>query len=186
MQVRLKYFWMIHILKTVEYDSLGFTCTWWIKPLNLFSQLIRSETCNVTSDSVSGQEGEHKEGVDPLLSDWFHLRVIETELPHPGRKDRRMRSCRGQWRTLIHRDGRTQSGRWSSWSSWCWGRSGSVWWWISAADWSSPPATSAPGLRSAWGPHRDSIPEPPAGWGRALPSCSSSVVMRGCEKIKKN
>lgn len=75
----------------------------------------------------------------------------------------------------LARLGRTQSGRWSSWTSWCWGKTGSLWWWISAGAWSLSPATFAPRAH-----YEEGLPEgltlaPPAGWEMALPSCWISV-----------
>lgn len=71
--------------------------------------------------------------------------------------------------------GPTQSGRWSSWTSWYWGKTGSLWWWTSAGASSWSPTTFQPRARSAEGLPEGSSVAPPAGWGTALPSCWISV-----------
>ena len=43
--------------------------------------------------SVSRQKRLHEESVDPLLSDWIHLRKMVTELLHPAGRGQMVRSC---------------------------------------------------------------------------------------------
>lgn len=72
-----------------------------------------------TLDLVSGQEGEHEEAVDPLLSEWLHLREIVTELPDSVTTNEtvKLSNCedgRRPARTDLDGLGRTQCGRWRS------------------------------------------------------------------------
>lgn len=126
-----------------------------------------------TSDSVSRQEWVHKECVGPLLSDWIHLRIIVTELPHPEGTNSMVRSCLPnavvtENKVVRHRNRHTQSDKWSSWSSWYWGMTESVWWWILSGVLSWPPATFGPGLHSGEGLLLDLCPVRLVGWELAL------------------
>lgn len=143
-----------------------------------------------TSYSVSRQEWVDKEGVGPLLSDWIHLRIIVTELSHPVRTNRIVRSSLTQAvvtenMAVRHRNRRTQSDRWSSWSSWCWGKTEIVCWWILSKVLSWPPTTCGPGLHSEEGLHQDLWPDLLVGWEVALLLRWTSAMMDECHTFRK-